>query len=176
MRINKSLIGLFAIIAAAALSVPVQAKELSKSDEKAVVAITLLENDAVKADLAGDASFYEKNFAENWTGGDSQGSWYTKAMLLSTIKDTEKNKMNSEVISDLNVRVYGDTAIATYTDKYDMLFNGEKRAATVLTTDTFAKQNGKWMQVSGHSSKMSDSTASLQSPSVLADPLPVSKK
>jgi hypothetical protein len=60
--------------------------------------------------------------------------------------------MDSEEISNLNVRVYGDTAIATYTNKYDLVQNGTRRAATILSTDTFAKQNGKWMQVSGHSS------------------------
>jgi ketosteroid isomerase-like protein len=166
MRINKSLIGLTAIVVSAFMALPAQAKISYTTDPKAVAAITQLENDAVKADLAGDASFYEKNFAENWIGGDSNGTWYTKEMLVATIKDTQKNKMHSEEISDLNVRTYGDTAIATYTNKYDMLFNGEKRAATILTTDTFTKQHGKWMQVSGHSSLMSDPATAMTSPSV----------
>jgi len=151
MRINKSLLTL-AAMATMFLAVPAHAKESPKNDAKAVAAITQLENDAVKADLAGDASFYEKNLADNWSGGDSNGTWYTKQALITSIKDTDKNKMNSEEISNLNVRVYGDTAIATYTNKYDLLQNGTKRAATILSTDTFAKQDGKWMQVSGHSS------------------------
>jgi hypothetical protein len=151
MRINKSLLTL-AVMATMFLAIPAHAKESPKNDAKAVAAITQLENDAVKADLAGDASFYEKNFADNWSGGDSNGTWYTKQALIASIKDTDKNKVNAEEISNLNVRVYGDTAIATYTNKYDLVQNGTKRAATVLSTDTFAKQNGKWMQVSGHSS------------------------
>ena len=150
MRTNRSLLAL-AALAIMFLSYPAIAKE-SKNDAKAVAAITQLENDAVKADLAGDSSFYEKNFADNWSGGDSNGTWYTKQALISSMKDTDKNKMNSEEISNLNVRVYGDTAVATYTNKYDLVQNGTKRAATVLSTDTFAKQNGKWMQVCGHSS------------------------
>jgi len=32
-----------------------------------VAAITNLENDGVKADLAGDAAFYQKVLAEDWT-------------------------------------------------------------------------------------------------------------
>lgn len=179
MRINKSLIGLTAIVLSTMLAaLPAQAKAAYASDAKTVAAITQLENDAVKADLAGDASFYEKNFAENWTGGDSHGSWYTKAMLLDTMKNTAKNRMNSEQISDLTVRTYGDTAIATYTNTYDMLFNGEKRAATVLTTDTFAKQDGKWIQVSGHSSTIAaEQATAMHSPSSdLLQPIPVPVK
>lgn len=175
MRLNKSLIGLTAIMVSSLLALPAQAKTSNTNDAKTVATITQLENDAVKADLAGDASFYEKNFAENWTGGDSNGSWYTKEMLVSTIKDTEKNKMNSEQISDLKVRTYGDTAIATYTNQYDMLLNGRTRAATVMTTDTFAKQNGKWMQVSGHSSTLSSQEAGVLVPSVDM-PKPATKK
>jgi hypothetical protein len=134
------------------LAIPARAKESPKNEAKVIAAITQLENDAVKADLAGDASFYEKNLADNWSGGDSNGTWYTKQELIANMKDTDKNKMDSEEISNLNVRVYGDTAIATYTNKYDLVQNGTRRAATILSTDTFAKQNGKWMQVSGHSS------------------------
>jgi hypothetical protein len=38
-----------------------------------IAAITQLENDSVKADLAGDSSFIQKNYADNWTGGFSGG-------------------------------------------------------------------------------------------------------
>ena len=43
-----------------------------------VTAISNLENDAVKADLAGDAAFYQKSLAEDWTRGDSDGTYYTR--------------------------------------------------------------------------------------------------
>jgi hypothetical protein len=151
MRINKSLLTL-AALSTMFLAIPAHAKESPKNEAKVIAAITQLENDAVKADLAGDASFYEKNLADNWSGGDSNGTWYTKQELIANMKDTDKNKMDSEEISNLNVRVYGDTAIATYTNKYDLVQNGTRRAATILSTDTFTKQSGKWMQVSGHSS------------------------
>src|SRR5262245_37420459 len=77
----------------------------------AVAAITKIENDVVKADLANDATFYEKNLADDWTGGTSRGSWDTKAKIVADLKDTKNNKTNSESISDLKVRVHGDVAI-----------------------------------------------------------------
>jgi hypothetical protein len=40
-----------------------------------VATITNLENDGVKADLAGDTAFYQKALAEDWTRGDSDGTF-----------------------------------------------------------------------------------------------------
>jgi len=73
-----------------------------------------MENDAIKADLAGDASFYQKYPADDWTGGTSRGTWDSKQSLASDVKDSQSNKTNSESISDLKVRVHGTLAIATW--------------------------------------------------------------
>ncbi len=118
----------------------------------AVAAVTKLENDAVKADLANDKAFYEKVLADNWTGGDSGGTWFTKADVMKLYDDPEHNKTNSEKISELKVRVYGNTAVATYKDTYDSLLKGEHRARTVIGTDTFVKIGGEWKQVASHAS------------------------
>ena len=120
----------------------------------AVAAVTQLENASVKADLAGDSSFVEKNYAENFTGGSSFGQWETKQGILANMKDSKNNKTNSEAIADLNVRIYGDTAIATYKSTYDSLYHGDHRARTILSTDTFALQNGSWKLVASHSSEL----------------------
>jgi hypothetical protein len=139
------------IVLAALSSISAAKKQPTTADS--IAAITQFENDAVKATLAGDTSFVEKNFADDWTGGFSGGIWTTKQSILADAKDTANNKMNSEEISDLKVRIYGnDTAIATYTDSYDGMVRGEHRAKTVLSTDTFVRQNGMWKEVAGHSS------------------------
>jgi hypothetical protein len=121
-----------------------------KADD--VAAVTKLENDAVKADLANDKAFYEKVLAKDWTGGDSGGAWYTKTELLKLYDDPEHNKTSSEKISELKVRVYGNTAVATYKDTYDAMLKGEHRARTVIGTDTFVKIGGEWKQVASHAS------------------------
>jgi Domain of unknown function (DUF4440) len=142
------------IIVLAALSA-ITAAQNQPTTNDAVAAITQFENNAVKADLAGDSSFFQKNYADNWTGGFSGGAWTTKESMLADMKDSANNKMNSEEISDLKIRVYGDTAIATYTDTYDAMIRGEHRAKTVLSTDTFVYQNGAWKEVADHSSVVS---------------------
>ena len=128
---------------------------LAQTVDKAevVTAISNLENDAVKADLAGDAAFYQKILAEDWTRGDSDGTFFTKAELLKLMADTKNIKTNSEKLSELKVRVYGNTAEATYRDTYDILIKGEHRAHTIIATDTFVKIGSEWKQVASHGSE-----------------------
>jgi ketosteroid isomerase-like protein len=141
---------LASVVLFAALTASAGMKKQSKED--VVAAITQMENDGVKASLAGDTSFVQKTYADDWTGGFSGGIWTTKQSLLTDAKDTTNNKMNSFQISDLKVRVYGDSAaIANYTSTYDGMIRGEHRVKTVLTTDTFARENGEWKAVASHS-------------------------
>src|SRR5438874_9770519 len=150
---KRIMLTLFASLVVVATLSPIAAAKKQSTNEDAVAAITQFENDAVKADLAGDSSFFQKNYADNWTGGFSGGTWNTKESMLADMKDSANNKMNSEEISDLKVRIYdNNTAIATYTDTYDGMVRGEHRAKTVLSTDTFVRQNGTWKEVAGHSS------------------------
>jgi hypothetical protein len=140
-------ISLFVIVLFAGLSVT-QAQTGANTD--VVTAISNLENDGVKADLAGDPAFYQKVLAEDWTRGDSDGTFYTKAQVMKLMADANDFKTNSENLSELKVRVYGNTAVATYKDTYDILFKGEHRAHTIIATDTFVKIGGEWKQVASH--------------------------
>ena len=63
-------------------------------------------------------------------------------------------KQYSEERSDLSVRIYGDTAVATHKSTYDSLFHGDHRAKTILSTDIFVLQNGSWKEVASHSSEL----------------------
>jgi hypothetical protein len=149
-KYRVSWISLFVIAVFAGPSVT-QAQTGAKAD--VVTAISNLENDAVKADLAGDPALYQKFLAEDWTRGDSDGTYFTKAELLSLMADTKNIKINSEKLSELKVRVYGNTAVATYTDTYDLMIKGERRDHTIIATDTFVKRGGEWKQVASHGSE-----------------------
>jgi hypothetical protein len=151
---KKVIVAVVASLAIFAVVSPLAAAgNKQQSTDEAVAAITKFENDAVKANLAGDSSFVEKNYANDWTGGFSGGTWTTKQSILADAKDAANNKMNSEEISDLKVRIYdNNTAVATYTDTYDGMVRGEHRVKVVLSTDTFVRENGKWKEVAGHSS------------------------
>src|SRR6267378_2176266 len=140
-------ISLFVIALFAGLGVT-QAQTGTKAD--VVATITNLENDGVKADLAGDTAFYQKALAEDWTRGDSDGTFYTKAEVMKLMADANDFKTNSEKLSQLKVRVYGNTAVATYKDAYDFLYKGEHRAHPIISPGTSVKMGGEWKQVASH--------------------------
>jgi ketosteroid isomerase-like protein len=140
-------ISLLGIALLAGLSVT-RAQTMAQTD--IVTAISNLENDAVKADLAGDAAFYQKFLAEDWTRGDSDGTFYTKAQIVDLLADPKNFKTNSEKLSELKVRVYGNAAVATYKDTYDIMIMGEHRVHTIIATDTFVKTGDEWKQVASH--------------------------
>jgi ketosteroid isomerase-like protein len=156
MHLNRVVvIGLALAVAGFAVATVGRKGDAGASEPNAATAtITEMENASVTADRAGDPSFIEKNYAENFSGGTSFGNWETKQSILADMKDSKNNKTNSEEISELNVRLYGDTAVATYKSTYDSIYHGGHRARTILTTDTFARQNGSWKQVASHSSEL----------------------
>jgi ketosteroid isomerase-like protein len=139
------------VIAAAPALVSSQGEKATDSD--AVAAVTKLENDAIKAALANDSSFFEKFLASDFTGGTSRGTWDTKASMLADMKDPKNNKTNSQNLSDLKVRVHGDVAVATYTTTYDAVIQGQHYARTVLCTDALQRQNGGWTLIANHCSQ-----------------------
>ena len=94
------------------------------------------ENDAAAADLAGDVSFYQKNLTDDWPDGMSNGQFQSKKELISDLTDKAHNITFHETLANMKVRVYGDSAVATYTEKYDALISGKRVAKTIITTDT----------------------------------------
>jgi ketosteroid isomerase-like protein len=142
-----------ALMVTAAAPALVSSQGQKAADSDAVAAVTKIENDAIKAVLANDSSFYEKFLASDYTGGTSRGTWDTKASTLTDMKDTKNNKTNSQTLSDLKVRIHGDLAIATYSTTYDALIRGQHYARTVLCTDVLQQQSGGWMLMANHCSQ-----------------------
>lgn len=127
-----------------------------KADAKSVeAAITKLETDSRKADMAGETgSWMKAHNTENYTMGTSWGAWEDNAELQKDAADTAKNKFTKRDISDIKVTVYGNkTAIARYKESYDMVIKGEHRARTILTTDTWVNEKGVWKLAASHSSQ-----------------------
>jgi hypothetical protein len=149
MNMNRMKVAIYAALAVVVALVPIVAMR-AQTGSGTVEAITKLENESVKADLAGDNSWGEKYIADDWMACDSSGKWFTKDDMRKMMADTKNNKYSSEKMSDLKVRVYGNTAVATYTDSYDAMVQGEHRTRTILDTDVWVKMGADWKEVSSH--------------------------
>ena len=78
---------------------------------------------------------------------------YEKVQIEGLMADPKSFRTNSEKLSELKVRVYGNTAVATYKDTYDILIKGQRRAHSIIVTDTFVKMGSEWKQVASHGSE-----------------------
>lgn len=111
-----------------------------------------MEREWTEADLKRDTSWHERNFADDFTAIDSR----TGAM---TNKREEINSMKSatvdfEEVSDMNVRMVGDTGIVT--GVYRARGKDEKGAydRTSRFTDVYVKRDGRWQVVSSQGTLM----------------------
>src|SRR5262249_37072655 len=116
----------------------------------AAATVTKLINDDIKASLAGDTNFVKTNYVDGYVEGRSFGTWIAKEQFL----DTASNKVNSRNVSDLNVNVFGDTAIARFRETYDALVQGEQHKRTVICTQTWNKQAATWKVLATHCSQV----------------------
>ena len=110
---------------------------LMKMERDAAVALT-------KRDIAGFGSIMADDAV--FTGPD--GAVQTKAQLLADIKAGEL-VIESTNISDLKVRVFGDSAVATYTTTDKGKYKGRDISGRYRWTDTFVRRGGKWQVVAG---------------------------
>jgi len=141
------------LIVAVAAPLLLLGQAAKSADADAIAAITKIENDGIKAALANDGTFYEKNYAADFTGGTSRGTWDTRPSVIADTKDVKNNKTTSQDLKELKVRVHGDVAIATYKSTYDALIQGTRYARTIICTDTFQQQGGAWKLMADHCSQ-----------------------
>ena len=128
--------------------------QVARGASDTIAAITQLEKDGVKADLANSSSSWtKKNLADNYIGGDSFGTWETRSETIKDAEDTTKNKTTSVSMSDLKVTAYASTAIARYKETYDRLYHGVHRARSIICTDTWVDEGGAWKQAASHCSQ-----------------------
>ena len=112
-----------------------------------------LENKWVGALVKSDAATLNSIFADTYVDTDEHGHRTDKQGVLSVLKSGEL-KLESIKLSDMRVYVYGDAAVVTGSSSQAGNFKGQSLAATIVFTDTFVRQNGKWRAVASHRSSV----------------------
>ena len=143
------------LLAAAAL--------LGQSTNAAEQTLIQIEQEWSQADLHKDAAVLNRILADDWIGIDFEGAVLNKAQALRGIASGSA-ALESTVLRDMKVRVYGDTAVITGTDTEKGEYHGKDSSGVYLWTDVFVRRNGRWQAVSSQSTKLTKSEA----PKVLA--------
>jgi hypothetical protein len=111
-----------------------------------------MEHDWSRADTEKDAATLDRILADDWIGIDFEGTVLTKPQALRDINSGSAS-LESTVLSDMKVRIYGNTAIVTGTDTEKSEYHGRDSSGKYLWTDVFVFRNGRWQAVSSQSTK-----------------------
>ena len=107
-----------------------------------------MEMEWADADQKGDLAWFERNFADGFSGISSRtGKLNTKAEEIADVKN-RKDVLASVSASDMDVRVEGNTGIVT--GVYTMKGRDEKGQPfdrRIRYTDVYVKRDGRWLVV-----------------------------
>ena len=123
-----------------------QKNTAGSSDAKAKDEILQLERERNRAILHGDAAALERMTADDYTFITLRGELRTKAEIVQGFKSGSFH-YDSREISELNVRVYGSTAVVTGRSNQKGQENGKDYSGDYRFTRVYSKQGGLWQTV-----------------------------
>ncbi len=94
-----------------------------------------------QAFVTGDAPAVERLLADDFIGIDTKGNRYDKASALRDVR--EGPQLTSDNVTNIVVRVYGNTAVAQ-ADEHEIGPAPENKRYERVFTDTWIKINGQW--------------------------------
>jgi len=139
------------IILCLIISIETAAAQDNTADAKlrnaeAVEQIKQLEDARNQAILKGDAAAIERMTSDDYTFITLKGELRTKAEIVKGFA-SGAFKYQFRTISDLSIRVYGDTAVVTGRSVQKGVENGKDYSGDYWFTRVYVRQNGAWMTV-----------------------------
>jgi ketosteroid isomerase-like protein len=103
----------------------------------------------VKRDLGRMASL----LTDDCTDIEDDGTLHTKTDVLNLFRNPG-TQLRSDEMSEIQIRVYTDTAIVTFVDTADFMVDGKQAGGRFRMTDVWVRRNGSWQLAALHSSRI----------------------
>lgn len=108
--------------------------------------IKKLEMDRAAAVVKGDVAKLEKETADDYTFINLNGQLSGKAQTMNNLR-SGNIRLTANELSDLKVRVYGDTAVVTGRSDTKGTIAGTTPRGPVMFTRVYVKKDGRWQSV-----------------------------
>ncbi len=131
-------------------SQPARGRANQKGNDGQAVRQTL--NELYAALGRNDFAALERIYADSYTLVNESGELTTKAPRLAAIKSGEL-KYESISFDEVNVRLYGNTAVATLRSMSKAQSKGQEIGGQFRVTLTLVKMKGRWQVVAAHVSR-----------------------
>lgn len=123
-----------------------QAQKTNDSSLSAEEQIKSIEEERNRAILSGDAATLDRMTADGYTFITLRGELRTKAEIVKGFQ-SGAFKYESRTISELKVKVYGDTAVVTGRSTQKGEENGKDYSGDYRFTRVYVREKGHWMTV-----------------------------
>ncbi len=105
-----------------------------------------LETDRAAAAVKGDVATLEKQTSDNYTFINLYGQMSDKSQMVDNFR-TGRTKLTSNEVSDMKVRVYGNTAVITGKADVAGTMAGKDTKGQIMFTRVYVKKGGSWQSV-----------------------------
>ena len=140
-----------AVLAVTAAPLTLGQKQGARREQRGSVeqAIRRLDDERIQAQIHADAAALERIYADDFIGIGPSGTVRTKPQVISDFTSGEL-KFQSITTDDVQVRVYGSTAVETGRST----MNGQDKGKAVPRDNRFTrvwvKRQGRWRLVANH--------------------------
>jgi ketosteroid isomerase-like protein len=114
-----------------------------------------METDRAAAVVKGDIDTLGKETSDDYTLINMYGQMSDKAQMLSAFKSGQ-NKLTSDDLSDMKVRVYGNTAIVTGKADIKGTLAGKDATGQAMFTRVYVKKGSRWQSVAFQQTRVSN--------------------
>jgi len=108
--------------------------------------IKAIEKERAAAAVKADVTTLAKYTADDYTFIDRSGHASDKQQTMSRLKSGDI-KLTANDLSDLKVRLYGNTAVVTGKTDVKGTIGGKDATGAVLFTRVYVKKDGRWQSV-----------------------------
>jgi ketosteroid isomerase-like protein len=109
--------------------------------------IRALETQWNEARAHADIATLDRMLVDDWTVTHANGTTDTKAKYLADLRSGARKFSGAVTVSDLVVRVYGDTAVAAGSSDSTVTLNGQPQGGKLHFTRVYVKRNGAWKMI-----------------------------
>lgn len=121
--------------------------------------IVNLEQEAAHAVRLGDTTFFRRVYSEDFSGTLSHGEVVSKATLINAVQ-SNLFKYEAFNASDIKVRIYRDTAVATCLWSSRATFKGQPTSNQMRVMHIYVNGGNGWKVVAGQASALPPYSAS----------------
>jgi ketosteroid isomerase-like protein len=123
-----------------------------KGDETKIIALENLWN---QTQLNHDADAMDKMLDSDFVLTDYDGTVMSKAQFLASVRD-KSNQLTLEVSEDMKLHRHGDTVVVTGATHEKGTLKGKPYQHKGRFTDTWIRQDGRWICVASHLGLLSE--------------------